>query len=319
MKAFMNNKITKIILSLIIVLLTYIYLCFLFLPKEATDRGYAKYYRSVSMLEEEKNSIDILFYGNSDLSSGIIPMQIFKDAGYTSYLRWGNQHTLNSVYDQVKQDVKSQKPKLIVLEVDCVYYPNKPVSDNDFYGNFWFAPFAYHTRWKDISFRDFAPYLDYEKDYHKGYNYQTIKGEYTYKDYMGTSDKAEPIEKSVLKRVKQIKKICDKNNIQFMFIEAPSPSSWNMKKHNGIVNLAKELEVNFIDFNLPVDDFNFDYSNDFRDKGNHCNFKGATKVTACVTKYIQDNYDLPDRRLDNNKKYKSWKKDLEKYEQVYVG
>ena len=121
----------------------------------------------------------------------------------------------------------------------------------------------------------------------------------------------------IMKKVKQIKKLCDNNNAELLFIEAPSPSSWSMQKHNGIKQLADELGVNFIDFNLELEGFDFDYANDFRDYGNHCNFKGATKVTNYVAKYINENYELSDRRLDEDSKYETWKKDVLKYDEVY--
>jgi len=318
MRKFFNSKITKIFITILVVALIYVYMCFLFVPKNIEDRGFTKYYNTRLITKEQKNSIDILLYGNSDLSSGIIPMQMYKEEGYTSFLRWGNQQTLNLVYKNLKGDFKIQKPKIVVLEVDCVYYPNKKISNNELYQSFLLSPFTYHSRWKSLDFKDIICKVEYERDYHKGYNYKTINGNYVYEDYMGFTTKIEPIEKSALKKIKQIKKLCDKNKAELLFIEAPSPSSWNMKKHNGIKQLAQQLNVNFIDFNLELDGFDFDYANDFRDYGNHCNFKGATKVTSYVTKYIKENYNVPDRRLDDSSKYKTWKEDLLKFDKVYA-
>ena len=317
MRKFFNSKITKVVLTILIVALLYLYMCCVFMPKNPEDRGFAKYYNTRLITKEAKNSVDIIFYGNSDLSSGIVPMQIFKEQGYTSFLRWGNQQTLNTVYQDVKDDFKIQQPKLVVLEVDCVYYPNKSYSNNDFYESYVLTPFMYHSRWKSIDYEDFIGKTDFQRDYHKGYNYQTINGHYVYEDYMGTSTEIEPIEKSVLQKVKQIKKLCDKNNAQLLFIEAPSPSSWSMQKHNGIKQLAEELDVKFIDFNFELEGFDFDYANDFRDYGNHCNFNGATKVTRYVANFIKENYNIPDRRLDDDAKYITWKEDVLKYDKVY--
>lgn len=317
MRKFFNNKVTKVILTIVIIILLYLYMCCVFMPKNSEDRGFSKYYNTRLITKEAEDSVDIIFYGNSDLSSGIIPMQIFKEQGYTSFLRWGNKQTLNTVYKDVKDDFKIQKPKLIVLEVDCVYYPNKSYSSNEFYESYLLTPFMYHSRWKSMDYKDFIGKVEFKRDYHKGYNYQTINGQYVYEDYMGTSTEIEPIEKSVLKRVKQIKKLCDENNAELLFVEAPSPSSWSMQKHNGIKQLADELGVKFIDFNIELDGFDFDYANDFRDYGNHCNFKGATKVTNYVASFINKNYELPDRRLDEDVKYQTWKEDVLKYEEVY--
>ena len=317
MRKFFSSKITKITLTVLIFVLLYAYLCCVFMPKNPEDRGFSKYYNTRLITKEEKDSIDILFYGNSDLSSGIVPMQIYKEEGYTSFLRWGNQQTINVVYKNLQDDFKIQNPKVVVLEVDCVYYPNKDFSNNEFYENYLLTPFFYHSRWKSLDYKDFIGKVNFERDYHKGYNYQTINGNYVYEDYMGTSTEIEPIEKSVLKKVKQIKKLCDDNNAELLFIEAPSPSSWTMKKHNGINQLAEELGVNFIDFNLALDGFEFDYANDFRDYGNHCNFKGATKLTNYVTRFIKENYNIEDKRVSESSKYQTWNEDVLKYEKVY--
>ena len=317
MRKFFNSKITKVVFTVLIVVLLYLYMCCVFMPKDLEDRGFAKYYNARLITKEEKNSIDILFYGNSDLSSGIVPMQIFKEQGYTSFLRWGNRQAINTVYKNVKEDFKTQKPKLVVLEADCLYYPNKKLSDHEYYESYVLTPFMYHSRWKSVDYKDFIGKVEFERDYHKGYKYLTVNGHYVYEDYMGTSTDIKPIEKSVLQKVKQIKKLCDKNGAQLLFIVAPSPSSWSMQKHNGIQQLADKFGVQFVDFNIELEGFNFDYANDFRDYGDHCNFNGATKVTKYVANFIKENYNIPDRRLDDDVKYKTWKEDVLKYDKVY--
>ena len=77
MRKFFNSKITKVVLTVLIVVLLYLYMCCVFMPKNPDDRGFTKYYNTRLITKEEKNSVDIIFYGNSDLSSGIVPMQIF--------------------------------------------------------------------------------------------------------------------------------------------------------------------------------------------------------------------------------------------------
>ena len=315
MKNIILKRVLKAVVAIVILCLVYLYLCVVFLPKDLTDRASDKYYRAISITKEEKNSLDIIMYGNSDLSSAIIPMNLYKETGITSFLNWGNQQSLDTIKNQIKTDLKRQKPEMIVLEVDCIYYENKVDTETAEYGNPLLAPFKYHTRWKELEFKDFIGDFSFEADDYKGYMYITKNGKYKYKNYMGNSKEIEPIQKSVVDDVKEIKKICDEENIKLLFIEAPSPSSWNMKRHNGVKDLATKLDIPFIDYNLNLEKFDFDYANNFRDKGNHCNYKGAIKITKYLADYLNENYNFADRRNDKN--YKSWDDLAQKYEEMY--
>ena len=47
---------------------------------------YGMHYRGASgILAEEENTIDTIIIGNSEAYSSIIPMELWKDYGYTSY------------------------------------------------------------------------------------------------------------------------------------------------------------------------------------------------------------------------------------------
>lgn len=53
-----------------------------------------------------------------------------------------------------------------------------------------------------------------------------------------------------------------------------------------------------------------DWQHDFYNS-KHVNYVGAEKYTDYLVKYINENYELPDRRGDE--RYKSWEKAYDKY------
>ena len=313
------KKASKIILrtvfSLSIVVLVYAYLCVIFMPKDLSDRGSGRYYRTMAINYEDRNSLDVIMYGNSDLSSAIIPLQLYKDTGITSFMNWNDQETTKSIKKLVKNNLKKQKPKVIILETDCFYYKNSLDAVSYKYTNPLLFPVSYHTRWKELEFKDFVSLNKFKKDELKGHFFSKEVYDCKNTDYMKDSKKVEPMQKSVIKDIKAIKKMCDKKKIKLLFVEAPSPSSWNMKRHNGVQKLADELKIPFIDFNVELENYELDFANDFRDDGNHLNFYGATKVTSYLGDYFKNNYEIKDKR--GNKKYQSWDSIVERYNEIY--
>ena len=313
------KKASKILLkalySIAVVVFVYVYLCLIFMPKDLNDRGSNQYYRTMSISKEDKNTLDIIMYGNSDLSSAIIPLQIYKDTGITSYMNWNDQETTKSIVKHLKRDLKNQSPQMVILETDCFYYENSLNTVSYNFTQSLFAPFVYHTRWKELELKDFYPSFNFKQNELKGHYFKKDIYECNPNNYMKPTDEIEKIQESVIKDVNKIKEICDKNGITLLFVESPSPSSWNMKRYNGVKKLADKLNIPFIDFNIEIENYEVDFSKDFRDNGNHLNFGGATKVTTYLSNYLTNKYKFKDKRGIKN--YQSWDSLIERYDEIY--
>lgn len=290
----MKMKLKKIFAVMLCAFLSfgiYLYLCMIVLPKDINDSGGALYYNGMGCLAEPENSLDMIVFGNSDVYSGFSPAVLSEKFGYASYASGRARQNVENINDLLKKTLKTQKPGLVILETDCFFEETKGFS-SDF--NLFFAPFIYHSRWKEIKFRDFyqRPSRENIVDLNKGY----IPSDLVFKtdfqeDYMGDPDeKPAQIPQKNVRHIESFIKFCEKNDIAVLFVELPSPYSWNYSKHNAVQILAEKHGISFIDMNVQRDLYNVNLKTDFRDNGNHLNSYGAEKVTEYIGSYVQENY-----------------------------
>lgn len=288
---------------------------------------------------EKKNTLDVIFCGNSDMYYGFSPMEMWKEYGIPSYTIGQPWQNPKMAYKRLQNILKYQKPKLFVLEVDgCFSTSNgangknrtlgKKITDNlanfrkkfanidDGLGtamSFQFPLFRYHSRWSELSKEDFTQMKQAYRYVCKGYVLENRVKPYTNgMEYMEYTDKTEEMDKDNLKYLHKIIALCKAQDIQLLLLEVPSASSWNYRKHNAIQQFADENNLPFVDLNLKTDELGFDWMTDTKDAGNHLNISGMQKVTAYMSKYLNAHYDLPDRRGESA--YQSWMNDEKQYD-----
>ena len=91
-------------------------------------------------------------------------------------------------------------------------------------------------------------------------------------------------------------------NYNYLFIVSPYIETEKHKENfNYISEIIKKYGYDFLDCNDYYEEIQLDFSTDFYDSA-HVNILGAEKYTNFLTKYIKENYNLPDRRGE----YKDW-------------
>ena len=262
------------------------------------------------------NSLDMLFFGNSDSYNGISPMELYKETGSTSYVVSASLESIQNIESNLKDCLHYQKPKVVVLDVECMFRENNYFTGSRLYKLYPLAsPFLLHSRWKELSINDFFTLPLPKKSLFKGYHPETHNSHFGRPDkYMEELD-AEPavIEKSKLQNFKNIVNICQKNNITLELICLPTPYSWDNAKSNSITNLANTYNLSYLDLNLPQDGFDFDYDNYFKDQGSHLNVLGSVYTTKYLASYFKNKHNLPDHRDEES--YAEWNDFLIKYEE----
>ncbi|GKX30263.1 hypothetical protein SH1V18_27430 [Vallitalea longa] len=306
------KKFIGIICCFMITVVLYIYICVVVSPKSIEDSGGTSYYRGMGFLAEPKNSIDVMVYGNSDVYSGFSPAKLFDEYGYTSYTSGTALQTIGVINHLLKRTIKTQTPKVVVLDVDCLYEKLKFVDNT----NLLLAPFTFHARWKEINSRDFYTMPDRTKKYDisKGYVYSDKVYKFENINYMGNENaRPLPVPRRNLKQLEYFIDTCKNNDIEIILIELPSATSWNFAKHNFIEKYSRDRDIPFIDMNVKDSNFNINYSRDFRDNGDHLNVNGAEKATLLIGEYLSKNYNmfLTDKR--NHSDYAYWKDVVDNY------
>ncbi|MDO4355315.1 MAG: hypothetical protein Q4E13_02230 [Clostridia bacterium] len=120
-----------------------------------------------------------------------------------------------------------------------------------------------------------------------------------------------------LKWLDEIQILCNENECELVLVKIPvnaSPTQysgyWNMEKHQGVIEVASERGLEFIDLNY--EEVNIDWNTDTMDYGVHLNELGAIKVSQYMSNYISEKYNSLLKK--NRKDDASWLKDLEAYE-----
>ena len=295
---------------------------YVLMPKNYEDLGGDYYFAYHSIFEEEENSIDVLFSGNSNTFKSCIPMELYHATGATCYNIGGSAQSARAMEARIKNVLIHQSPKLIIIDADCLYAKNRVFIGSNLYKILpIIAPVLYHNRWSELKFSSFKLPKD-DKNFMKGYValYETygyeIRGDYMRID---TTD-IEPLKKSVMKNMTHIHDLCKERNIELLFISAPSPATWTNEKHNGIQQLANEWGIDYLDMNMPDVLLGFDYSLHIADAGYHCNYEGAKLVTKYVSDYVNEHYTLEDKRGDEHwdNLYQEYKAYTEKKQSEYI-
>lgn len=241
------------------------------------------------VLGEKPGTVDVLIVGDSEALCSFIPLQIWKDAGYTVYNSASLEQRLDYSYTMMERAFTRHDIKVVFLEVNAIYrkdskeIPYQKLCD-------LLPVFRYHNRWKSLKKEDFTtakPVYTWT-DSGKGYDYSdeiepTDDTDY----YTETSNEKSRITPQNRRYLKKMKKLCGKNGAKLVLISAPSPSNWTPKRHNGTTAFAAELGCEFIDMNTIPDEIGIDWSTETRDGGDHLNYDGALKTTAFMTSYLK--------------------------------
>lgn len=309
----MKKQILKIIFFWLGLILILFLLSFIFKPKDNTATAGMEYSSSKGIYAEKENTIDVLYIGNSLIYSGVSPLKIYEEFGFTGYdLSYPMQQIFES-YQFLQEALKTQNPKVVVLESEPLFYrfalPKVILAKLSNH----FSVFKYHDRWKNLSFKDLKLKVNYTwQDENKGYKYYDQVSGTKNKDYMKKEDKkTKYISFTSISYLDLIKKTCDEHGIKLIMVSIPTVKD-SKTRQDLVKKLAKEKNIEYIDLN---DELEIDWMKDTRDKGIHLNYIGAYKVSKYLGNYLKNTELLVDRR--NDKKYDDWNKQLKKYNELY--
>ena len=309
----MKKFILKCFIFSIILLITMIILSRIFIPKDNTKEAGVKVSAITDILGEKDNTIDLIVFGDSESITSIVPMELWDKYGYTTYICGKPGQVLPDTLKVMFDTSKKQKPKAIILETNLIY---NDVSITVPVGRVIqeILPITqYHDRWKNLTFRDFNPEIEYTRtDHMKGFHYRTTAGPADSNGYMSYTEDVQEISTVNKIYMKIINEYCKRNDIKMILMSVPSTVNWNYAKHNAVVKFANEEQIEYIDLNIVADEIGIDWNNDTLDGGDHMNYFGSLKLTEYFGKYLEGKQLLESHKDDEY--YNKWNDDLEKYQ-----
>ena len=247
------------------------------------------------LVNEQKTSIDCVFLGDSQGWSTYSPIQLYKEHGFTSLNLCTPGQFMYDTYVLLKNTYKKQKPKLVVIDANMMFSFLNPLK---FILLQNFPIFHYHNiDTNKISEEYFAK---------KGFNeYEGIVGYTGSLDYM-ESEERNTLSKQAMQYLDKINQLCKEHDSKLLLVNTVSPLVWSNVRHEIIQKWCTDNNVNYVDYNSSeqLETIDFDFSNDFRDGGDHVNLNGSRKICKNLGNYIKQNYALEDHRKDSS--YQEW-------------
>lgn len=294
--------------------------------------------------EEPENSLDVVYVGGSHSNAAISPIQIYNRHGYTGYVMYSWSQPIWTSYHYVKEALKTQTPKVVVLDTFGLVYNHTYISDVDInsvsdqysllippsFNRLRLAmamsrcqtnhlPFyryasllQYHNRWKALTREDFLWPLTNWRSSNKGYGplYTTEAFDAVVNpDSLAANDL---MESSCMEYLNKFIQLSKEEGFELVLVSLPYVAT---EEELGIYARAKEIcmqnNVSFVDYYDPATlaECGFDWNTDMAEHA-HVNFRGAHKITRHLGDWLKDHFDLPDHRGDPA--YAQWQIDLEK-------
>lgn len=292
--------------------------------------------------ELENNTVDVLILGSSHAFEDINPAVLYSYYGISSFDLCGSVQPMWNTYHYLIEALKTQSPKLVVLEAFCTkldfnYSDSSRIIKNNYglkfslnmieslkasvpegeFFDYFFKFYQYHNRYaEDLTKSDFA--IDKGQVQYK--NWKGFGCNFAHTSFNQPNVDAITTQSALNEKTeiyyRKIIELCNKNNIPLEIIITPYIVSENdQKKFNKASEIAAEYNIPFINFNSSkfYSDIGMDFSLDMADEG-HLNYHGNIKFSQFYGEHIKTNYDIPDRR--NSIKWTSWEENAEYFWQT---
>lgn len=271
-----------------------------------------------------KDTVDVLLVGSSHVGMNVDNRLIWDEYGIASYNLWGGMQPLWNSYYYVKEGLKHQQPKLVVVEVFLAGteadYSSKDVAIKNIHAlpfgldklqaalasyptwqeaaeAVWGLPY-YHNRYGELTEQDLTPDL-----YTRDLGVSTINltmdrvTQVNMLDYSAITAE-ENLSKKNEEYLYKIIDLCKSMKVELLFLISPYEAKENeAMRLNRLTSIANKNGVPVLNYLKCWQDIGLDTSVDFYDIG-HLRKSGIAKLSTAIGEYLHTHYDLPDRRED---------------------
>lgn len=297
---------------------------------------------------EDKNSIDVVLLGASELYADYSAGQVYDEYKVTTYPYAVEENVVDLYENEITDILNNQSPKLLVIEANFALYTDEkgkltdtrlrrftdsmPLTENKIetvnrYGDkdnilSYYLPFIkYHGQFNYLKNFPSNLMLDINRvSYLKGMkSYSSVKemSKYDIEDENATEDLAPSVEEKFRNFLSYLK---DNVDTKILFVRFPHAiANEHMydryKMSNRVGEILDEYGFEYINFERLADDLDFDYAKDFYNY-EHMNVRGQKKFTSYFAKTLVDKNNLTPTELTDSQKRK-WDKSVEYTDKYY--
>lgn len=326
MKKSLKRIITAICILTVLVLLATLGNEYLFLRESHSKMRLDGFYL------EDRDSIDVVVIGASDVYSGYSAGYAYEKYGFTSYPYSVPADMMNLWKAQLKEAIDYQHPKMIVFEINGALYEkeeyfynegyirnmvdNMPMSQNkiDLINsldiedpeNYYFPFLKYHSNWTSLD-NCYTNLLDSVKREWRGYT--LLKGNYTKpvvchrkKVINPKIEGTLPLNQKIEEKFREFLQYCNDEGIDnILFTRFPHMLTRKneverAKRTNQAEKIINEYGYDFINLEKNYDMAKIDFKNDFSSV-DHMNIYGQKKVTDYLGKVLNEKYGVAKSQL----------------------
>ena len=285
----------------------------------------------ITYYQQPKETVDVLVLGTSAAYTGINTNILWDKYGIAAFDLCGAEMPYWAIYYYLKEALKTQAPKLILLDAKpSIYaqpYSKKARVIHSTYGILspgnrvasiiasthpdntlrFIAGFPYiHGNYENLTPEDFA----YPTD--NGGRGESWKGyiEMVNVDDLFTQPSVqwdeEPVQMSEKQQryFEEILRLAQESQIPVLLVGMPTPDyAYDHPYYMGLKNIADQYGVSFLDYNQPGFLPKLDYAQHFAD-WQHLNVSGSAILSEKLGQDLLSMYNLPDRREDPS--WDSW-------------
>lgn len=305
-------------------------------------------------LEDEK-SLDVVLIGASEVYADYSPDLAYEKYGFTSYDFCIASSPLTVYKTEIQEIMRTQKPKLIVIEINGALYSddensnkeanirnvldNIPFNDNrdEFIKRYvpknnrleyYFPIIKYHSAWNDYPQAGMYV-IGMAKQAQRGYTYlkgfKTITDVYkpntkTYNDVLANDNKTASLTSRSEQELRELAKYCKDEGINVLFARFPHVVHKNgyarFKRANQAEKIINEYGFDFLNFEKYNQQIGLDLNNDFYNV-DHMNIYGAEKFTDYFAGVLSKNYGITPTEGMTDEQKEKWKSCVE-YNHTFI-
>ena len=330
MEKTVRRELVWLLLFIVVAAVILLLLSAIFMPKRSTYGALWDQY-----LAEEKNSMDMLYFGSSYMYCDISPLTIWQETGLTGFVLAGSEQTMPITYYYLREALKTQQPQAIVVDVSAVYFQRyedytavnigyMPMSMNKLLAIFkaaepeerlglLFSLYNYHDRWDQLTTDDWLMAVNgMGRDIYKGFmplpaNINIIKDERGKREVFADDQ----LYQENLNYIGKIISLCSEENIKPIFILAPALTLYQQQYRDQVFADIMEMadDICCYDFNNDgIAVIGIDQLSDYFDYG-HLSAAGADKFSVYFCRYLDSIQIVPSEKpVQVNQ---SWQNDAE--------